>query len=45
MKKYIWPVVLIVVAVVLIAVGIMLNQPADVLHKAAKICMECVGLG
>ena len=26
-------------------IGILLGQPVDVLMKAARICMECVGLG
>lgn len=39
------PVCLLVVAVCLIAVGLMGNGWADVLTKAVNICRECVGLG
>ena len=45
MKRYILPAILIVIAAALIVTGIILKQPADVLKKAVKICMECVGLG
>lgn len=30
---------------ILIAVGILLKQPDSVFAKAAKICMECIGIG
>ena len=36
---------LIALGVVLIVVGIALKQPDSVFAKAAKICMECVGIG
>ncbi len=29
----------------LIAVGIYLNEPAEVLQKAVNICLECIGIG
>jgi len=29
----------------LIALGVWLNQPAGVLAKAIRICLECVGIG
>lgn len=32
-------------AAVLIAVGIAQGQPAQVLAKAIRVCMECVGIG
>ena len=33
------------VGAVLIAVGALLGQPAQVWQKAAVICFECIGLG
>lgn len=45
MKKNVWAILLISAAVILIAVGVMLGQPGEVLRKAVRICMECVGLG
>ena len=32
-------------ALVLIALGIAQKQPAQVLAKAIRVCMECVGIG
>ena len=29
----------------LIAAGVFTGQPSDVLTKAVRICMECVGIG
>ena len=45
MKRYIPAILLIILAAGLIVTGIVLNQPVSVLHKAVRICMECVGLG
>ena len=45
MKRYVIPIVLVAVSLVLITAGLLLGQNTDVLHKAVKICMECVGLG
>ena len=45
MKRYIPAILLIITAAVLIAAGICLKQPDSVLHKAVRICMECIGLG
>lgn len=36
---------LFLLAAVLIAVGIWQGQPALVLRKAIRICLECVGIG
>ena len=32
-------------ALVLIVLGVTQNQPAQVLAKAIRVCMECVGIG
>lgn len=32
-------------AVVLIAVGLVLKQNAQVLAKAVRVCLECIGVG
>lgn len=45
MKKYLPSFVLLGAAAVLIAAGIALGEPADVLRKAAHICLECIGVG
>ena len=45
MKRYIPAVILIVLAVALTVTGILMGQHISVLHKAVRICMECVGLG
>ncbi|MCR4671298.1 MAG: hypothetical protein K5643_08910 [Saccharofermentans sp.] len=45
MKKYLPAVMFILLAVLLIVIGIILQQPESVFNKAVRICMECVGLG
>ena len=45
MRKRIITISLLALGVVLIIVGIALKQPDSVFAKAAKICMECVGIG
>jgi len=37
--------ILIAAAVALIVAGVIMHQHEDVLHKAVRICMECVGIG
>lgn len=32
-------------AVISVAVGIALGQPASVLGKAVRVCLECIGIG
>ena len=39
------PCLILAVAVVLIVVGILNGGFGDVLEKAKKTCMECIGLG
>ena len=45
MRKHIITISLIAAGIILILVGIALKQPESVLSKAARICMECVGIG
>ena len=32
-------------AITLIVVGLTRNEQQEVLHKAVKICLECIGIG
>ena len=45
MKKNLPAGLTILAAGALIAFGILQKQPAQVLAKAIRICMECVGIG
>ena len=45
MKKNLPAGLTILAAGALIAFGIVQKQPAQVLAKAIRICMECVGIG
>lgn len=45
MKKNFCACFLLLVAGVLIGIGIAEGQPAQVLAKAIRVCMECVGIG
>lgn len=45
MKKNFFAYGMLLLAGVLIGIGIMENQPAQVLAKAIRVCMECVGIG
>ena len=37
--------VILAVAVVLIAAGVMMEETQVVLQKAVRICLECIGIG
>ncbi len=37
--------VLLMLAVVLIVVGILEQEHLEVMRKAVKICLECIGIG
>ena len=45
MKRRIIQISILAAAVCLIIIGIITGQPGDVLAKAAKICLECIGIG
>lgn len=45
MKKNLPAWLALAAALALIVLGIMQKQPAQVLAKAIRVCMECVGIG
>ena len=45
MRRNVTACLLIAAAAVLIVIGICDGQPAQVLMKAIRVCMECVGIG
>lgn len=45
MKKNLPAAAALAAAAVLIAIGVAQGQPAQVLAKAVRVCMECVGIG
>ena len=45
MKRNLPCVLLSFAGAVLIGIGICLGQPGQVMMKAVRICMECVGIG
>ena len=45
MKRRILQISLLFAAVAMIVTGIIMGQPGEVLAKAAKICLECIGIG
>ena len=45
MKKNLPAWLTLAAALALIVLGIMQKQPAQVLAKAIRVCMECVGIG
>ena len=45
MKKNLPALLILAAAVLLIVVGIFQGQHTQVLAKAVRICMECVGIG
>ena len=45
MKKNLPPALLLIVSAALVVIGAAQGQAAQVLAKAVKICLECVGIG
>lgn len=45
MKKNGYGLLAMTAGIVLTAIGILRGQPAQVMAKAIRICMECVGIG
>ena len=37
--------ILLAAAAILIFAGVLLGQNADVLKKAVRVCLECIGVG
>ncbi len=44
-KKNIFPISLIGVGLIMMVYGIIQGQSFDVLQKAIRVCLECVGIG
>lgn len=44
-KRYAMGTVILIAAVALIVCGVVRDEPATVLQKAVRICMECIGIG
>ena len=45
MKKLIVPILLLCGSAAMIALGAAFGQYSDVLAKAIRVCLECIGLG
>jgi len=45
LKSKIFTSIILVSAVALIIIGVTKGQAIDVLNKAIRICLECVGIG
>ena len=45
MKKKVITLIVFAAGISLIIAGVVLKQPAMVMAKAVRICMECIGLG
>ncbi len=44
-KRKLLTIALLIASVVLICLGIAVNEPSTVLNKAVHVCMECIGIG
>ena len=44
MKRRGW-ITLLILAAGLVVVGVLQGQPASVMAKAVRVCLECVGIG
>lgn len=43
--RWVWTTIILAAAIALIVVGILNNQVKDVLAKATRVCLECIGIG
>ena len=43
--KYKIYILLLIVAIAFIVIGIITGQHTDVMNKAIRICLECIGIG
>jgi len=43
--RWVWTIIILVVSIALIVVGVLNNQVNDVLAKATRVCLECIGIG
>ena len=44
-KRKLLTIALLIASVVLICLGIAVNEPSTVLNKAVHVCLECIGIG
>lgn len=45
MKRKIGTLIALLTSIAMIIIGLMQGQAASVLAKAARICLECIGIG
>ena len=44
-KKHLITIILLLFAITFIIIGIFKNENTEVMKKASKICLECIGIG
>ena len=45
MKKRAVTIILLTLSVLLVGAGAYLGQPLEVMRKAVRVCLECIGIG